>query len=350
MNTPPASVCILRLSAIGDACHVLAVVRTLQAAWPNTRFTWIIGKLEAKLLGHLPDIEFIVFDKRAGLKGYRQLHRQLKGRRFDLLLHMQLAIRASAIAAMVKADIKLGFDRARARELQWLFTNRRIAPHRNQHVLDGLLGFAEYFGIQHRPLSWNIPLPESALNHAQQVIPDTQPTLVISPCSSHELRNWRAEYYARVADHAVTRHGMRVLICGGPSAIEQRYGADIINHMQQSATNLVGKDTLLQMLATLQRATVLISPDSGPAHMATCVGTPVIGLYATANPERSGPYLSRAWCVNRYEQAAQQFLGKSAQDIAWTTKIEQPGVMDLIQPEDVMAKLDQLMADTTKHR
>ena len=94
-STPPHRACILRLSALGDVCHALPVVRTLQDAWPGTEFTWIIGKLEHKLLGHLPGIEFIVFDKKAGRAAYRDLRRRTSGRRYDVLLHMQLAIRAS---------------------------------------------------------------------------------------------------------------------------------------------------------------------------------------------------------------------------------------------------------------
>ena len=105
---------MLRLSALGDVCHVLPVVRTLQDAWPATRITWILGKLEHKLLGHLPGIDFVTFDKKAGIDGYRALRRQLAGRRYDALLHMQLAIRASIAAATVPAGVKIGFDRARA--------------------------------------------------------------------------------------------------------------------------------------------------------------------------------------------------------------------------------------------
>ncbi len=344
IETAPNSVCVLRLSALGDACHVLTVVRTLQRAWPNTRFTWVIGKLEAKLLGHIPDIEFIVFDKNAGKAAYTQLRQQLRGRTFDVLLHMQLALRASLIAWMIPAKIKLGFDRARARELQWLVTNRKIASHKNQHVLDGLFGFAEYFGVRDRVLQWNVPLPAPAQIYANRAIPDRQPTLVISPCSSHAQRNWGAEYYAQVADHATTTLGMRVLLVGGRSEIEQATGKQITAHMKQRCDNLIGKDTLLELLATLQRATVLLSPDSGPAHMATMVGTPVIGLYAATNVARSGPYLSREWCIDKYDAAARKFLGKPASEIAWTTKIEREGVMDLITPEEVIGKLHDVMA------
>ncbi len=114
--------------------------------------------------------------------------------------------------------------------------------------------------------------------------------------------------------------------------------------MRQPCVNLVGKDTLVEFLATLQRATLLISPDSGPAHMATTVGTPVIGLYAATNPARSGPYSSRQWCVDRYDDAARKFMGKPAAKLPWTEKIEQPGVMDLITPADVIERIDALMA------
>jgi len=344
LANPPRRVCVLRLSALGDVCHALAVVRTLQDAWPATEVTWIIGELEHKLLGHLPGIEFIVFDKKAGGAAFGELRRRFAGRRFDVLLQMQLALRASLAAALVPAEVKVGFDRARARELQWLFTNAKIVPREREHVLDSLFGFTERLGLARRSVRWDIPLPETALDYARRAIPDGQPTLVISPCSSHALRNWSAEGYAAVADHAVARHGLRVLICGGRSELEVQYGQRIAASMRQPCVNLVGQDTLVEFLATLQRATVLISPDSGPAHMATTVGTPVIGLYAATNPARSGPYYSREWCVDRYEAAARRFRGRSAAELPWTEKIERPGVMDLITPADVNERLDALLA------
>ena len=153
-QAPPDRLCVLRLSAIGDVCHALPVVRTIQDAWPTTSITWILGRVEHKLIGHLPDIDFVVFDKRAGIQGYRELRRKLAGRRYDVLLHMQLALRASAASALVPARIRLGYDRARAREGQWLFTNRSIAARSNQHVLDGMFGFAEALGLATRSMRW----------------------------------------------------------------------------------------------------------------------------------------------------------------------------------------------------
>jgi heptosyltransferase I len=340
---PPRSVCILRLSAIGDTCHALPIVRTLQQVWPTTQLTWIIGATEARLMSLVEGVEFITLDKRAGLRALTDLRRTLRARQFDVLLHLQLALRASLAARCVPATVKVGFDRARAGELQWLFTNARIAPRSREHVLDSFFGFLGALGVHERLLRWDVPLPREALAYGARLIPDPQPTLVISPCSSHALRNWPAARYAAVAAHAVTHHGMRVILAGGRSELERRTGVQIERLAGVPLVNQIGRDTLPELLGLLARARVLLTPDSGPAHMATMVGTPVLGLYAATNPLRSGPYLSTRWCVNAYPQAAQAFRGCSPEALPWNHKIEAPGVMELIGVDQVTAKLDELL-------
>jgi heptosyltransferase I len=343
LSEPPRSVCLLRLSAIGDTCHVVPILRTLQRAWPETQFTWIIGKIEARLMSLIEGVEFIIVDKRADRHARREVYAKLAERQFDVLLHLQLSFRASLVARRVRAAVKLGFDRARARELQWLFTNARIAARKREHVLDSFFGFVEALGVRERLVTWDIPLPEEARDYARRLIPDAQPTLLISPCSSHARRNWRAERYAAVADYAVRRHGLHVILCGGPSDLEMKTGAAIEAAVSERVTNQIGRDTLPQMLALLERATALIAPDSGPAHMATMVRTPVVGLYAATNPARSGPYLSRQWCVDAYSEAARRFRRYPPEKLPWTEKIEERGVMDLISVDHVTAKLDQAL-------
>jgi heptosyltransferase I len=288
-------------------------------------------------------VEFITVDKRAGFGARHALREQLRGRQFDVLLHMQLALRASLVARNVSATVKLGFDRARARDLQWMFTNARVAARTREHVLDSFFGFLAALGIKDRLVEWNIPLPENARAYADRLIPDAQPTLIISPCSSHALRNWRPERYAAVADYAARRHHMRIILCGGPSTLEVETGAAIEKAATATIINQIGRDTLPELLALLGRASVLVTPDSGPAHMATMVGTPVVGLYAATNPARSGPYLSRLWCVDAYAQAARRYRGRTPEKLPWTEKIEQRGVMDLIEVDQVTGKLDELL-------
>jgi heptosyltransferase I len=302
----------------------------------------------------LPNIEFITFEKRATPRELVRLRNLLNPRRFDLLLDLQLAIRASLVSALVSSPVKLGFDRARARELQWLFTNAQVAPAGSQHVLDAFMGFVRACGVDPGSPAWDFALPPSALEYAARLIPDERPTLVISPCSSHSARNWSAWRYAAVADHAVKTHGMRVILAGGRSQEERRIGAMIEATVgadpdtKSSIVNQIGKDTLTELLGLLSRATVLLSPDSGPVHMATMVGLPVIGLYAATRTARVGPYYSRDWCVDKYDEAARKIFGRPGADIPWTKKIERAGVMDLIEVQEVTAKLDALIGQSKK--
>ncbi len=341
---------MLRLSAIGDTCHTVAVIQAMQRAWPMCRFTWIIGRMESKLMSLVPEVELLPIDKRRFVPELARLRALLRTRQFDLLLDMQASTRANLVSTLVRAPIKLGFDRPRARELQWLFTNRRIVARRRQHVLDSFMGFPDALGIREQRPEWELALPPQALAYARRLIPDERATLIVSPCSSHVLRNWRPDYYALVCDHAARRWNMRVILCGGPSAVERETGDVIVAHTALPLLNQIGRDTLPEMLALLAAATVLLTPDSGPAHMATMVDTPVIGLYAATNPARSGPYRSRAWCVDRFADAARRFMGRDPETLPWNVKIEKPGVMDLIAPDEVIEKLDCFMQQRERAR
>lgn len=341
MPATPQSVCLLRTSALGDVTHVVPLVRTLQAAWPATRLAWIVGKLEHRLIGDIGGVEFVVFDKGAGVAGYRNVRKALAGRHFDALLHMQVALRANLVSLAVHARRRIGYDRARSKDLHGLFVRERIPARTGQHVLDAIGSFVEPLGLRQETVRWDIPIPEEATEWAAaQWSDEGQPTLVISPASSHALRNWRAERYAAVADHAARALRMRVVLTGGPSPAERALGDAILVAMQTRPLDLIGKDTLKRALALYRRATLVLTPDAGPMHMANAVGARVLGLHAASNPARSGPYSDRRWCVDRYDDAARKYLHKPATDIPWGTKIEHPGVMDLVTVDDVIERLE----------
>ncbi|MDQ7016310.1 MAG: glycosyltransferase family 9 protein [Gammaproteobacteria bacterium] len=345
-TAPPRSICLLRLSALGDVSHVLPMVRQLQQQWPETKISWIIGSLEAEMIDGLTNIELIIYNKKSGKAGRQQLKRQLAERNFDLLLMMQVALRASLISRWIKAPLKLGFDRRRARDFQWLFSNRKIAAQSQQHVLDGFFGFLTTLGIPAQAPQWHLPLPTEAIEFAQQRLPENQPILIINACSSNRsrnFRNWSADRYAQVAQHA-HQHGMKVVLSGSPHPIEIEMAAEIQNSSSVPIINLVGKTRIKQLLAVLARASVVISPDTGPAHMANALGTPVIGLYASSNPKRTGPYNALPWCVNRYPDALKKYLNKTESEVRWGQRVRHPEAMLLIQVKEVTEKLDALLA------
>lgn len=324
---------------------MVPLVRTLRAAWPDLPITWVIGKGEHRLLAGLEGVEFIEYDKKTGLAGMRAMRRQFAGRRFDVLLQMQVAARANLLSAFIPARRRIGYDKSRSKDLHGLFINERIPDRPGIHVLDALGSFCEPLGLHQSEVRWNLPVPADAFEWAKAQWPeDGRRTLMISPCSSHVLRNWHAERYAAVADHAITR-GWRVVLCGGRSELERQTSDAILAAMQGTALDLVGKDTLKQLPALLQRADLLMTPDSGPMHIANAMGTKVLGLHAASNPERSGPYITRRYCVDRYDDAARKFRGKPAAELKWGTKIEHEGVMDLITVEDAIAAFERYVAD-----
>lgn len=344
LDRQPQSLCILRLSALGDATHTLPVVRAIQQHWPGTRISWIIGKLERRLLAGVDGVEFLVFDKRGGWGEVRRLREALRGRHFDVLLHLQVAARANLLSRLVEAPVRLGWNRARSRDFHHWFSNCRVAGVPFQHQVQGFLEFPRALGIAVTTPRWDLPVAADARAWAAQQLPGEQPTLLISPCSSHPLRNWRSEYYAEVADFAVARMGMRVVLSGGPSELERATAAAIRQALREPCLDLVGKDTLEQSKALLQRASVVLTPDAGPAHIASALGTPVIGVYAATWSRRSGPYNSLDLCVDRYAEAARKYRKREAEELRWGHRIEESGVMDLVRPADVIERLEAFFA------
>jgi heptosyltransferase I len=331
----------MRLSAIGDTCHALAVIRRIQDNWPDVRITWLIGKTEASLLSDIPDIDFVVFDKSRGRAAYRDVRTALAGKHFDIALCMHASLRANLLIRSLPARIRLGFDKARAKDFQWLFTNRRIDAAPGAHALEAMMAFATAIGAAQRDLRWDIPLAQADRDFAAGIAAHDKPLVVISPCSSQRarnFRNWSIENYAAVIAHLETQHGAQVVLTGGPSALEKDYGARLA--AGSTALDLVGQSTLKQLAALITRADLVICPDSGPAHMATALGTTVVGLYASSNPARTGPYLSQNFTINRYPDAIRRYLDKSEAEVRWGQRVRDPDAMALIEVSDVTATID----------
>lgn len=343
----PRRVCILRLSALGDCANVVPVVHTLRAARPDIEIGWIINRTEAALVADLPGVECVVYDKHGGRSAIGALKRQLAGRRFDALLDMHASWRANRISLLVSAERRIGFDQRRARDGQRLFVRERIPPVSSRHVVNGFLAFAAAVGAHTPVLDWRVPIAAADREHAAVLLDaahDSRPILFISPCSSHGMRNWAADRYAAAADHAIRAHGMRCVLVGGPSATEQAMSDSIASAMQESPANLVGQTNLKQLLALFEHGRILLTPDSGPAHMANATDIATISLHAATDPRRSGAYRSRELCVDYFGDAAARYRNSTPDALKWGTRIEDDaGVMGLIPVSAVTARIDEVM-------
>lgn len=338
-SSAPDSICILRLSAIGDVCNTISVIQSVQRQWPETKITWITGKLEAHLVRQLPGIEVIEFDKKLGIKGYLSLWQRLKDRKFDALLHMQYAFRASIATLGIKAQYKLGFDATRSQDFQRLFTNIKVTSPSSTHVLDGLMAFSHQLGIKDTTPKWTIPYTSEDKAWALEHLSKVKRNLVIVPAASKGYKNWTISGYVDLIKHAQS-NGWNVILAGSPAQIELDLSTEIEAKVSAPISNLVGNSSLIQMLALLDSAQLVVAPDTGPTHMANAMNTPVIGLYAHHNPERTGPYNYRQYVVSVWQQVIEQEIGKSIDALPWRSRVKNKQAMQLISSHDVIAMFD----------
>lgn len=334
--SPPQSVCIVMLSALGDAVHVLPVVTALKRAWPDTHISWVIQPLPRVLASTHPDVdEFIVFDRQRGLDGVRSLANlktRLNGRHFDLVLGLQVYMKAGVITGMISADRKLGFDRKRARDLNWMFTTEQIPPHPWQHVQDQYFEFLHYLEVDPSPVEWQLALTPAEVDVRNDFYAHRdRPVAAMVLGTSKPEKNWPADKYARLVDALHSDHGVDTVVVGGPSDLEREAFATIEDSAGATPENALGPN-LRKLVALVDGADFVISPDTGPLHIARALETPVIGLYGYTNPKRYGPY-------KKYEDLVVDGY-RTSPDEDYPATPEYRDGMKRISLEDVQAKVD----------
>lgn len=333
----PRRICVLRLSALGDVVLAVPAVRALAQAYPGARITWITDRAFVPLLQGLPDnVALEGVDKPRGLGDYLALRQRFAGGSFDLLLAMQASFRANLIYPLIRAGVKIGFDAPRSRELHSLFINQRI-PFADQHLVDGFMSFVKAAGVEHAEVEWRLKLHAAAQDWAQQATGGA-PYVLINPCASKPERNWPLERSAALARHVQERLGLRAVLCGSRGEQEMAAARRIAGEVQ-GLINLAGQTDLPQLFALIAGARVLVSPDSGPVHIARAFEVPVVGLYAVARSQKTGPYQRMQWTIDRYAEAVREILKKDPGTVAWDTRVHDARAMQLITLAEVLEKL-----------
>ena len=345
------NICVLRLSALGDCCHALSIVQTLQRDLPESNISWVINKNEYQLFRDIPGVDFIVVDKENLVKSFSKILLSKSRKVFDVMLNLHASASANFISLAIRAERKIGYDKARARDKQNWFCNEYIQPASNQHVADAMFGFLRHLNIKEDKPWWE-PLqlrPEEEI--VKKYVSVKERICLISPCSSQRYgdkynRSWSVEKYIEIIRYLSEEKGFRVIVSGGRSPIETNYSEQIDNSdFENNVFNLIGKTSIREMAALVKHSDLVISPDSGPAHVSTVMGTPVIGLYAMSNPKRSGPFHSKSLLVNKYPETLAKYYKVSSEKVKWGKKVKDPRAMDMIEVADVCEKIEQFLAD-----
>lgn len=329
---PGARVCIVLLTAVGDAVHALPVLNALKHHVPGVHLTWVIQPGPAGLVrGHPAVDELVIFERKRGVRGFMDVRRELAGHHFDLVILLQPYLKAAVVAGFARAPLKLGYDRARARDLSWMAINRPLPPHPPQHIQDQYLEFLAALGIPAEPLEWQLgPTEEESARYAGLLPPHAGPTLAFVVGTSKPQKEWPAERYAAVMDALAESHGARSIVVGAPSPRETAVAEAIGRAAAHPPLDLRAWD-LRRVVYLLSHADVLVSPDTGPLHIGVALGTPTVGLMGYTNPKRYGPY-------RRFGELLADAFGDPGEDYPIAAK-HRPGRMERITADEVIARV-----------
>ena len=336
------NICVLRTSSLGDICHMLPFIFTIRKEYPNAKISWVIGKNEADFLGNINGIQFIVFDRNNTLKSYFSIYKKLKKIKFDVMFIMQVSLRANIISLLIESKIKIGYDLNRSSDLHSIFSNKKIQSSKHSHVADVFLSFLNVLSIEKSNFiyKWDIEERITKKELFKKFFGLQDKYFVLSPCSRSANRNWLIDRYAAVADYININFGIQCVLSSSSNSFEEEFVKDIVSSMKSKPLNLSGRTNLHELYSLVKNSELLISPDSGPIHIATCAGKPVIGLYGVTNTVRAGPYNSRDLCIDKYNEALLKYKGLESHQAKWRYKNNNKNVMSLISTEEVIKKID----------
>lgn len=284
-------VCVVMMSAVGDAVHVLPVINAIKRYHPAAHITWVLQPGPAALVrGHRSVDDVILFDRSRGSVAFRDVRRELAHREFDLVLDLQVYFKAGLVTAFTRSPIKLGFDRARARDLNWLFTNRKIPAHAGQHVQDQYFEFLTALGVPSMPVIWDLgPWPAERTWQREFFERIERPAAAIVVATSKPDKDWPPERWAEIADALEHDFGLQPVLVGGRSPREVHAEQVILARSHSRPRSALGSG-LRHLVSILDGSALVLSPDTGPLHIAVAIDRPVVSLVGYSNPKRTGPY------------------------------------------------------------
>ncbi len=307
-------IALLKPSALGDIVHSLPVLTALRRRFPRAHIAWVVNRAYESLLAGHPDLdETISFDRSAARAGWWMaarswLHflRELRRRRFDLVVDLQGLLRTGVIARVSGAPRRLGLSGARE-GAAWFYTDVVAMPQpRAMHAVDRYWLVAEALGAGDVPKRFHVPIPEAArVWAAEQLRGCPRPWLAVGVGSRWLTKRWPAHHFAALTQRALERFGGTAVFVGSgeEAALAQATRQQLIG----PARDLTGRTSLPQLAAVLEQADVMLANDTGPLHLAVALGRPVVAPYTCTKAVRTGPYHtaggaveSRVWCQGSY--------------------------------------------------
>lgn len=299
---------IVKTSAIGDVTHTLPVLNAIRAHFPAAHITWLVEEASAEIIeGHRAIDRVLVCKRKQWIKDFfrparfkkflweiLEFIKVLRDTHYDLVVDFQGLLKSGIWVFLSRGKQKVGFGPGMAHsECSYIFYNRKIpAVSMDYHAIDRELMLLRAIGITCDNIEFGFPVGKF---HRQKIknilksfdIPNSEPIVAINPMARWDTKLWEIRKFAQVADWLSGR-GFRVCFTGAGS---DHYEIERIRSlMTHNAVNLAGKTSLKTLAALYENAVLLLTTDTGPMHIATAIGTPVVALFGPTAPWRTGPY------------------------------------------------------------
>lgn len=339
---PQPRILITRLSALGDVILTLPVATALRERFPDAYIAWAVETRFKPLLDGHPAINEVIPVPRRWYRSWRAvvgLRRDLRARRFDLVVDVQSLTKSAVLGWLSGAPLRLAFSPPQGRELApWLATYCTLPQGR--HVVEVFLSLLRPLGVSEPPVKFEIvetPAERSWIEKALGELGLQGGFAVLNVGAAWESKRWPPERFSHVARFLREMFGLpSVVLWGNP---QEREAAQKVIENAPGACHLAPPTDLRQMAALLRRASLMVSGDTGPLHLAAALGVPCVGLYGPTNPDRVGPYGRGHVAVQ-----AVRFRGRYP-------RFAPPELMAAITPDMVCAACARVLAEReTIHR
>ncbi len=326
---------IVRLGALGDLIHAVPAAAALRRAFPHARIDWLVDARHRELLDLVPVVDQSVAITTSAASSLLDAVRELRRRHYDVALDLQGLLKSALLARASGAARVIGFPSALLRERTAAPFYKETAGVDAAHVIRKNLSMLKALGIDAAGIEFPIDSnkPEIAAVARQRLgLRDTDPFAIINPGAAWPNKRWPPVYFGEVAAALAKRHGLRSIVLWGPG--EEQLAEAVVTASHESAAVSPGT-TLAELVSLAKAATLMVSGDTGPIHVAGAVGTPLVGIYGPTNPERNGPWASMDLTVSRFRNC-QCHYQRRCHALRWC-------LLD-VSPREVLDLVDQRLA------
>ena len=308
--TPPKKILIVKLSAIGDVVQTLPMMEALRSHYPQAHIDWLVEEEACDLLIGHPALKRVLVSRRktwqkrlfrrgafwSTLREIGNFIHELRSVEYDWIIDNHGIFKSGLLVLLSRGRRKIGFQASPgiADEGNYLFTKERYRPlNIEKHALDRYLDLIAQVGVGVGKPALNFPVPPDVLREAEKLLQKNgfarHPLIIIHPMAKWPTKQWPLANFGKVA-HALAQKGASVVFTGGPD--DEKPVREVWQGIPTppQVLNLVGQTNLLELAGLFSLADLVLTPDTGPMHLAAAVQAPLIALFGPTAPWRTGPY------------------------------------------------------------